>query len=184
MLGLEAETVITLEDGAVWLGMPEVALSDLYVRRCYIELFQAREAYIKARGWEGMGPISCYTGTPGVCRDPWSYPTFSKCHDVCLSWEGLVGGVYMCRRGQDSRSSAICSTAAAVRKRRLAGEAQWNARHTTAALLLDHEYRSGLPPVSFSTQTAIELCLLLGPKSCSMQGMCSTPKAGKRQGSA
>ena len=64
MLNLEAETVITLKDGAVWLGMPEVASSDLYVRRCYIKLFQAREAYIKARGWEGMGPIIYYTGTP------------------------------------------------------------------------------------------------------------------------
>jgi len=66
VLGVEADTVIRLKDGAIWLGMDDVASSDLFVRGCYIELFQARDAYIKARGWEGKGPIIVYTGTPGV----------------------------------------------------------------------------------------------------------------------
>lgn len=70
----EAGKVIHLKGGAIWLGMRDVASSDLYVRRCYAELFQAKDAYIKAKNWEGKGPMIVYTGTPGVCLRPLKPP--------------------------------------------------------------------------------------------------------------
>ena len=63
-----AKTVIGLEGGAIWLGMSTVATADLFVRNCYLELFEARESYIKAANWE-HGCQIVFTGTPGVCRD-------------------------------------------------------------------------------------------------------------------
>ena len=68
ILDPQAESVITLEDGAVWLGMTDDASSDLFVRRCYVELFEAREDYIKWHKWE-RGCQTLFTGTAGVCRD-------------------------------------------------------------------------------------------------------------------
>ena len=63
-----AKTVINLEGGAIWLGMSDVATADLFVRNCYLELFEARESYIRAAKWED-GCQTVFTGTPGVCRD-------------------------------------------------------------------------------------------------------------------
>ncbi|CAK0731525.1 hypothetical protein CVIRNUC_000006 [Coccomyxa viridis] len=60
-----AKTVIGLEGGAIWLGMSTVATADLFVRNCYLELFEARESYIKAANWE-HGCQIVFTGTPGV----------------------------------------------------------------------------------------------------------------------
>jgi hypothetical protein len=67
MLHPESGTVIGLDGNAVWLGMPNVASADLYVRPCYLELFRAKEEYIKERKYTD-GCISVFTGTPGVFK--------------------------------------------------------------------------------------------------------------------
>jgi len=64
----EANAVITLEGGAIWLGMSDVATADLFVRSCYLELYEARDSYIKAAKWED-GCETIFTGTPGVYCD-------------------------------------------------------------------------------------------------------------------
>ena len=63
-------TVIGLDGNVVWLGMPDVASADLYVRPCYPELFRAREEYIKELNYN-EGCMSVFTGTPGVFWNAW-----------------------------------------------------------------------------------------------------------------
>ena len=65
ILHIKPGTVIGLDGDVVWMGMPDIASADLYVRPCYPELFRARMEYIKESNWD-TGCMSVFTGTPGV----------------------------------------------------------------------------------------------------------------------
>ena len=96
ILDPQAESLITLEDGAVWLGIMDDASSDLFVRPCYVELFEAREVYIKGHKWE-RGCLTLFTGTPGVCQD-----ASSNCPCLgALICRVMPRGGYVCRRRQE-----------------------------------------------------------------------------------
>ena len=47
--------------------MLEDATSDLYVRPCYGDLFEAQDKYIEER--KGKGYMTFFTGTPGMFLD-------------------------------------------------------------------------------------------------------------------
>ena len=58
----KAGTVITLPDGAFWLGYQPDFSNQLFVRKAYPEILCAREAYRKAgRDFR----VTLVTGTPG-----------------------------------------------------------------------------------------------------------------------
>ena len=77
-------TVIRLDGDAVWLGMPLFTSADLFLRPCYPELFQAREAYIEKKQYQ-KGCISVFTGTPGVFQEAWGCTHLGACLHYWIS---------------------------------------------------------------------------------------------------
>ena len=62
---MEVGSVIHLGGGAQWLGLKNVATSDLYVRACYPDLLEAGEQYRKSKASLNSPFLLTYTGTPG-----------------------------------------------------------------------------------------------------------------------
>ena len=65
------DTVIDLGVGIYWLGIPQMATSELYVRGCYLEILAAREEYIKRDPYLQSGCDTFIIGTEGeLAADP------------------------------------------------------------------------------------------------------------------
>lgn len=65
---LEVGTVITLANGARWLGMDSITTSNLYVRADFPDMIRVGPAYRKSKQWpENTGTTIC-TGTTGKQR--------------------------------------------------------------------------------------------------------------------
>ncbi len=63
-------SVILLESGAAWLGIPFIATSDLFVRPAYSQLLCARDARFRARKVSMSRSETVFTGSPGRCHIP------------------------------------------------------------------------------------------------------------------
>lgn len=65
LTNLKAESVISLPEGVIWLGLHNTALSNqIYIRECYPAIQEALEKYLEEKN------ITCHshniiTGTPG-----------------------------------------------------------------------------------------------------------------------
>ena len=88
-------TVIMLEEGALWLGNEDIASNALFVRPCYPELLDTIAAYTAKRPQLKKGEI-IVTGTPGkqilpVCQ-AMSRQCTQRCHSTLIHCtHGLAG---------------------------------------------------------------------------------------------
>ena len=63
-------SVISLENGAAWLGNPFIATNDLFVRQIYSQLLCARDARFRARKVSLSRSETVFTGSSGRCHIP------------------------------------------------------------------------------------------------------------------
>ncbi|CAL5228174.1 g11255 [Coccomyxa viridis] len=66
ILKLRPGSVISLTEGAAWLGDPFIATNNVFVRQAYPQLLRAREARFRARKVSTSSSETVFTGSPGA----------------------------------------------------------------------------------------------------------------------